>query len=189
MTTFLETERLALRRFTESDVDNLVALDGDPEVMRHITGGRTTPRAEIVDDYLPAFLGYYERFAGFGFWAVEDRHGTFLGWFHFRPQPHDPPNQVELGYRLTRAAWGLGYGTEGSKALIDKGFREFGVERVYAETMVVNTGSRRVMEKAGLRQIRVFHQDWPYEIEGGEHGDVEYAITREEWLQRPSSSG
>ncbi|MEO6086552.1 MAG: GNAT family N-acetyltransferase [Umezawaea sp.] len=181
MTTFLETDRLVLRRFTESDVDNLVALDGDPDVMRYITGGRTTPRAEIVDDYLPAFLSYYERFAGFGFWAVEDLEGTFVGWFHFRPQPHDPPNQVELGYRFTRAAWGLGYGTEGSKALIDKGFREFGVERVYAETMVVNTGSRRVMEKAGLRQIRIFHQDWPYEIEGSEHGDVEYAITRQEW--------
>jgi RimJ/RimL family protein N-acetyltransferase len=186
MTTFLETDRLVLRRFTESDVDELVALDGDPEVMRYITGGRTTPRAEVVDDYLPAFLGYYERFAGFGFWAVEDRAGAFLGWFHFRPQPHDPPGQVELGYRFTRAAWGRGYATEGSKALVDKGFREFEVDRVYAETMVVNTGSRRVMEKAGLRQVRVFHQDWPYEIEGSEHGDVEYAITRAEWeAQRP----
>jgi len=181
MTTFLETERLVLRRFTESDADHLVALDGDPDVMRYITGGVATPRAEIVEDYLPAYFAYYERFAGFGFWVAEDRAGTFLGWFHFRPQPHDPPGHVELGYRFVKAAWGLGYGTEGSKALIDKGFREFGVERVYAETMVVNTASRRVMEKAGLRQVRIFHQDWPYPIEGSEHGDVEYALTRREW--------
>ena len=66
---FLETERLVLRRFTEDDVDDLVALDGDPEVMRFITGGRQTPRREIENGVLPAFLRYYERFAGYGFWA------------------------------------------------------------------------------------------------------------------------
>ena len=47
--------------------------------------------------------------------------------------------------------------------------------------MVVNVGSWRVMEKAGLRRIRVFHQPWPYPIEGEEQGDVEYALTRDEW--------
>ena len=61
MQTFLETERLVLRRFTEADVDNLVELDSDPEVMRFINGGRPTPRDEIENDVLPAFLGYYER--------------------------------------------------------------------------------------------------------------------------------
>ena len=44
---FLETERLVLRQFTEDDVDNLVELDGDPEVMHFINGGRPTPREEI----------------------------------------------------------------------------------------------------------------------------------------------
>jgi RimJ/RimL family protein N-acetyltransferase len=66
-------------------------------------------------------------------------------------------------------------------ALIRKGFTELGVERVYAETLAVNAGSRRVMEKAGLRYIRTFHQDWPEKIPGDEHGDVEYALTRAEW--------
>ena len=47
--------------------------------------------------------------------------------------------------------------------------------------MVVNTGSRRVMEKAGMREVRMFHADWPVRIPGDEHGDVEYAITRAEW--------
>ena len=64
---FLETDRLLLRRFTEDDVENLVELDGDPEVMRFINGGRPTPRQEIESDFLPAFLDYYERFAGYGF--------------------------------------------------------------------------------------------------------------------------
>jgi RimJ/RimL family protein N-acetyltransferase len=54
--------------------------------------------------------------------------------------------------------------------------------RVHAEAMAVNTASRRVMEKAGLRHVRTFVADWPYPIEGDEHGDVEYAVTRQEWL-------
>ena len=47
--------------------------------------------------------------------------------------------------------------------------------------MAVNVASRKVMEKAGLRFVRVFHQPWPDRIEGEEHGDVEYALTRVEW--------
>ncbi|HVM17337.1 MAG TPA: GNAT family protein, partial [Gaiellaceae bacterium] len=69
----------------------------------------------------------------------------------------------------------------GSRALVEKAFAELGVERVYATTMVVNEASRRVMEKAGLRFVRVFHADWPVRIEGDEHGDVEYALGRPEW--------
>ena len=71
MQIFLETERLVLRRFTEDDVDNLVELDSDPDVMHFINGGRPTPRHEIESDVLPAFLDYYERFAGYGFWAAD----------------------------------------------------------------------------------------------------------------------
>jgi RimJ/RimL family protein N-acetyltransferase len=180
---FLETERMVLRRFTLDDVDLIVELDADPEVMRYISGGAPTPREEVLDDILPAWLGYYERFAGFGFWAAHTRAtGEFLGWFHFRPPPGGPLDDVELGYRLRRTAWRQGYATEGSLALIDRGFRTGGVRRVFASTMVVNTPSRRVMEKAGLRFVRVFHADWPVRIEGDEAGDVEYALTREEWL-------
>ena len=180
---FLETDRLLLRRFTADDVDNLVELDGDPAVMRFINGGRPTPREEIRDDYLPAWMSYYDRYPGYGFWAaVEKATGDFLGWFHLQP-PADQGrrDEPELGYRLRRSAWGKGYASEGARALVDKAFADLGAERVFAETMVVNTASRRVMEKAGLRFVRVFHQDWPDKIEGDEHGDVEYALTRAEW--------
>ena len=54
----LETDRLTLRQFTPEDVENLVELDGDPEVMRYINGGRPTPRQEIERRELPAFLAY-----------------------------------------------------------------------------------------------------------------------------------
>jgi RimJ/RimL family protein N-acetyltransferase len=179
---FLETERLVLRRFTPNDVGLLVELDSDPEVMHFITGGRPTPRREIEAEVLPAYLAYYERFVGYGFWAAVERStGDFVGWFHFRPESEECPDEVELGYRLRRSTWGKGYATEGSLALIEKGFVELGVQRVYATTMVVNSASRRVMEKAGLRYVRAFHQPWPYPIDGDEQGDVEYALTNSEW--------
>ena len=50
--------------------------------------------------------------------------------------------------------------------------------------MVVNVASRRVMEKAGLKFVRTFHQPWPDKIEGEEEGDVEYALHRSEWQQQ-----
>jgi RimJ/RimL family protein N-acetyltransferase len=185
MQVFLETDRLILRRFTEADVDNLTGLDADPEVMRFITGGVPTSRAEIENDFLPAFLSYYERFDGYGFWAaIEKMTGDFLGWFHFRPPPGAAEGEVELGYRLRRSAWGKGYATEGSRALIRKGFTEFGVRRVVASTMTVNQASRKVMEKSGLTLVRTFHEPWPHPIDGDEHGAVEYALLRAEWEQR-----
>ena len=185
MDIFLETERLVLRRFTKVDVDNLVELDSDPDVMRYINGGKPTSRDEIESDILPAFLDYYERFEGYGFWAaIEKSSGEFLGWFHFRPRKGGDVDEPELGYRLRKSAWGKGYGTEGARALIRKGFTDLGVQRVVAETLVVHTASRRVMEKAGLDFVRVFHQEWPDPIEGDEHGDVEYALSRGDWERR-----
>jgi RimJ/RimL family protein N-acetyltransferase len=80
---FLETDRLTLRRFTKADEDNLFELNSDPEVRRFLDG-EPTSRAEVRTRIIPAFLGYYERFGGFGFWAaVETATGQFLGWFHF----------------------------------------------------------------------------------------------------------
>jgi RimJ/RimL family protein N-acetyltransferase len=190
MRVFLETERLLLRRFTESDVANLHDLDGDPEVMRFVNGGKPVSRDVIREETLPRFLRAYERFEGFGVWAVIERStGEFAGWFEFYPRKHGSPEEVELGYRLRRSAWGKGYATEGSRAVIRKGFTELGVHRVVAETMAVNTASRRVMEKAGLKFVRTFHQDWPERIEGDEYGDVEYALTKADWGPQGTERG
>jgi len=180
---FLETDRLLLRRFTPADEDNLVELDSDPEVMRFLTGGKPTPRDVVRHDLLPWILRNYERYDGrFGLWAaVAKPGGRFLGWFELRPREDGGADEVELGYRLRRDAWGRGYGTEGARALVDRAFATLGVRRVFAETMAVNTASRRVMEKAGLRYVRTFHQEWEEQIDGSEHGDVEYALTRSEW--------
>jgi RimJ/RimL family protein N-acetyltransferase len=96
---------------------------------------------------------------------------------------------AELGYRLFPAVWGCGYATEGARALVRRAFTELGLERVVATTMTVNIASRRVLENAGLMLVRTFFAQWPAYIEGAEHGDVEYALARQDWQRayQPSS--
>ena len=173
----LETARLRIRRFTRDDLHRVVELDSDPEVTFHITGGLPQANAEMLEHW----LADYERWPGYGFFAaVEKASGEFIGWFHLRPEG-DAADVPELGYRLRHASWGQGYATEGSRALVEHAFAELGATRVTAFALAIHTASRRVMEKAGLRFVRLFHGDWPFKIPGDEHGDVEYAITREEW--------
>lgn len=188
MTVLLETERMVLRHFTPDDLDELIELDNDPQVMRFINGGAPTPTAD-VQHFLDHWIGYDERGTGYGTFAAIDKSiNGFLGWFHLRPGEGAGLDEPELGYRLVSRAWGRGLGTEGAVALVDLAFRSLGAARVYAGTMVVNTASRRVMEKAGLRLVRTFHATWPVRIPGDEQGDVEYAITRAEWAATTAAS-
>ncbi len=149
--------------------------------MRYLTGGRPTPREEIRDQIIPFHLAVYDRLDRLGTWAAESiATGEFLGWFHFRPGPGPDGDcaNVDLGYRLRRPAWSKGYATEGSRALISMGFTDLGVERVFARAMTVNTASRRVMEKCGLTLVRTTPYEGADVIEGAEHGEVEYALTK-----------
>jgi RimJ/RimL family protein N-acetyltransferase len=185
MRIILETARLAMRQFTEDDVDNLFNLNGDPEVMRYLTGGRPTPREEIRDQIIPFHLTCYARMDRLGTWAAESTDtGEFLGWFHFRPGSDGDITNIDLGYRLRRSTWNNGYATEGSRALISMGFTDLGVERVFAHTMTVNTASRRVMEKCGLTLVRTTPYEGADAIEGAERGEVEYALTKPAWESR-----
>ncbi|MYX13097.1 GNAT family N-acetyltransferase [Streptomyces sp. SID8374] len=182
---FLETDRLVLRPFTEAEAPGLLVLDSDPEVMRYLNGGRPTTAEAIRERTLPRLLHDHPCTGTRGFWAAEERAtGTFLGWFELRPVDDHDRTVVELGYRLNRASWGRGYATEGARALVDKGFTDLGAERVTANTMAVNAGSRRVMEKAGLTFLRAYTEEWPDAIEGSEHGEVEYELTRAVWEKR-----
>jgi RimJ/RimL family protein N-acetyltransferase len=184
----LETARLALRQFTEDDAENLFNLNSDPAVMRYLTGGRSTPLDEIRDQIIPFHLAVYERLDRLGTWAAESAAtGEFLGWFHFRPGPDGDTANVDLGYRLLRSAWNKGYATEGSRTLISTGFTDLGVERVFAHTMTANTASRHVLEKCGLALVRTTAYEGTDPVEGAEHGEVEYALTKPEWEARKAS--
>ncbi|MFI7382842.1 GNAT family N-acetyltransferase [Streptomyces sp. NPDC049813] len=178
----LETARLTLRPVAESDADSLFALDNDPAVMRFINGGLPADRDTVRTRTLPRLRHVCPALGAPGYWAAEETAtGTFLGWFELRPLDEHSPAVVELGYRLNRAAWGRGYATEGARALVRLGFTRLGVERVTANTMAVNTRSRRVMEKAGLSFLRSFHGHWPEAIAGSEQGEVEYELLRHDW--------
>lgn len=175
----METERLRLRRFTLDDVDLLTGLDSDPEVMRFLTG-KPTPREEIENVVLPELLKVYAEHPELGTFAAEQKSdGAFIGWFGM--QPTKEPAMVNVGYRLHRTAWGKGYATEGTKALIDKAFGELGMDRVLADTMAVNHRSRAVMRRSGLRFVRVYHEHFDDPLPGTEFGEVQYAVDRPTW--------
>ena len=122
--TYLETERLTLRRFSADDADLLVELDSDPAVMRFLTGGNPTTSEDVRERDLPSILAGYEKWGGkFGLFAAQEKdRGAFIGWFHLRPEQGSPVDEVELGFRLRQAEWGKGYATEGSRALLNKAF-------------------------------------------------------------------
>jgi RimJ/RimL family protein N-acetyltransferase len=185
-TILLETERLRLRRFTADDTDRLVALDSDPEVMRHITYGVPTPRATYEDVILPRWFAIYAETPLLGYWAAEDRAtGAFLGWFHLRPDRIDDGEQ-ELGYRFVRGAWGRGLATEGARAVIEHGFARVGAGKISARTLVRNCASQRVMQKCGLAFEKEFV--YPQDVIAGrpehERAAVKYSITRPAWRAR-----
>jgi len=182
----LETQRLRLRQFTPDDVDRLVELDSDPEVMRYITFGAPTPREVYTEVILPRWIAIYRDTPLLGYWAAEERDsGEFHGFFHLRPDRIDAGEQ-ELGYRLRRDSWGRGYASEGASALIDHGFLRVGVDKVSARALAGNHGSRKVMEKCGLR----FERDFEYtdDVTAGrapaERAAVKYSITRLQWRPR-----
>jgi RimJ/RimL family protein N-acetyltransferase len=186
-----ETERLVLRRFTLGDVDDLLALDNDPLVRRFVEDGEPVNAAQATRD-IEYWLDQYERSDHFGCWVAATKGGgdpdnnpdsEFIGWLHLYDRT-ETPGAPELGYRLVSKAWGQGFAAEGCRTLIDRVFQATDVHRVVAETMVIHRASRRVMEQCGMRLVREFRADWPVKIEGDEHGDVEYAITRDEWQAR-----
>jgi RimJ/RimL family protein N-acetyltransferase len=151
MNVYLTTDRMILREFTEDDLDSLVALNGDPKVMKYLTGGIPMSPERNRDEVLPLFLRFHAESPDFGYWAAVCKDTqSFVGCFQFRRRDNHGGG-IELGYRLNPADWGKGYATEICRALIAKGFSQLGVRRVFARTMATNAASIHVLEKVGLR--------------------------------------
>jgi RimJ/RimL family protein N-acetyltransferase len=186
---FLKTSRLVLRQFTDNDVDAMFEINSDPDVMLYLNGGVPHTRQHVATVVMPWLAERDERWPGLGRWAVVERSsGTVVGWSGLSPHPRlDPPRAAVLGYRFKKTAWGRGYATESSRALLTKGFSDLGTELVTADTLAINKASRRVMEKLGMTHQRTFHTPWegPAEpLEGFELGEVEYKITKAQWVQQ-----
>jgi RimJ/RimL family protein N-acetyltransferase len=182
----LATERICLRRFRPQDAPLLYDLDSDPEVMRFISKGAPTPLTQIETVILPRILSYYQKSPPEGCWAAFLASTCdFIGWFHLRADKVQP-EEMELGYRLKRSAWGCGLATEGSRALLQAAFQEWHHDKVCARTLVSNRASQRVMQKIGL----TFEGEFLYGLDilpgwsAEERRAVKYGIARSQWVKR-----
>jgi RimJ/RimL family protein N-acetyltransferase len=146
---WLQTLRLELREFVASDQVDIWRLDQDPAVMRYINGGKPTTRAQVATR-IKLIPRVYRLYPGFGTWRAARRDtGAYIGWFTLKYIPDTVV--VEVGYRLLRDAWGLGFATEGATELVRYGFDDLGLHRIVGITHRDNVASQRVLLKAGLR--------------------------------------
>jgi RimJ/RimL family protein N-acetyltransferase len=196
----LRTERLLLIPLASRHVELEVELDSDPEVLRYIFG-RARERDEVLTSRAQRMasatrvdgLGYWMAFGSDGGAAESTRPaseeaGEFIGLMMLPPahgpdQPDDP-RVADLGYRLHRRFWGKGLATEAARTLMSHAFETVGQSRVIAQTMAVNTGSRRVMDAIGMRYVRTYYPSWDDPLPGADLGEVEYEMTRAMWETR-----
>jgi RimJ/RimL family protein N-acetyltransferase len=187
----LYTGRLRLVPLTDAHLELEIALDSDPEVMRYLTG-RALSRAEVELAHRRRVAAAHE-VTGLGCWVGFAGDG-FVGWWVLQP-PHGPDQpkvagEADLGYRLLRRHWRRGYASEGARELIRYGFGDLGLDRIFAQTMAVNTASRATMSAAGLTYVRGFVSAGIYDdaVAGAEQGEVEYEITRSMWRRNTDVS-
>jgi RimJ/RimL family protein N-acetyltransferase len=148
MSIAIETERLHLRRMDMSDLDELVALHGDPEVTRFI---RPLDRSAAIERLRRNEGEWLER--GHGLLAILDRRdGAFLGRCGLKYWPQF--GETELGWALRREAWGHGYATEAAHACLEWGFAKLDVPYLTAMIDPANTRSLRVAERLGMTPMR-----------------------------------
>lgn len=180
----LHTERLSLVPLADEHLEFEIELDSDPDVMRYITGRALSP--EEVAQAHRRRLAAASEVPGLGFWAGFAKE-AFVGWWILQP-PNGPDQpkvagEADLGYRLLRRHWRHGYASEGARELIRYGFEEVRLNRIFAQTMAANVASRATMAAVGLTFTRSFCSAEPYDdpVEGGEQGEVEYALKRTAW--------
>jgi RimJ/RimL family protein N-acetyltransferase len=173
------TARLRLREFRQSDFDDVHAYARDPEVAHFMDWG---PNSE---DETRAFMD--RMFAQQAEWP---RDSVNLGVEHvgdgrvigsIRLAIGDREHLAgDIGYSFNSAYWRQGYCTEAARAMLDVGFRELGLHRIWAECNVENVGSWGVMEKLGMRREGHFRRY--KQIKGEWRDGYLYAILADEWI-------
>lgn len=145
----LESERLILRDWRDSDRNPFARMNADPRVMEFYPSVLSRAESDAMIDRLQENIGE----CGFGYWALELREsGTFIGytgigWVRYRM--HFTP-AVEAGWRVAPQFWGRGLATEAAREAVRYGFEHAGLEEIVAMAGVGNVRSRRVMEKIGM---------------------------------------
>jgi ribosomal-protein-alanine N-acetyltransferase len=179
----LETDRLILRRWRDSDRQPFARMNADPEVMAHFA--RPLEPAES-DAFVDRIKSRFEE-RGYGLWALERRSdGLFLGFTGLAYQTFEAPFTpcVEVGWRLARFAWGQGYATEAARESLRYGFEVAGLDEIVSLTSIGHTASRHVMEKLGMHHNPADDFEYPNLPPGHPlRRHVLYRLRREEFLR------
>jgi len=173
----LETGRLRLRPFAETDSDQLFALQSDAHALRYWDSPPWTDRASVE-----RFLAGCRRLAeeGTGARVVIERLSdrAFVGWCTFNSWNPDF-RSASLGFCLQPGAWGRGYATEAARSLLRWAFDAFDLNRVQAEADTRNAASARVLEKLGFVREGTLREDC---IVNGDVSDSwVYGLLRRDW--------
>jgi RimJ/RimL family protein N-acetyltransferase len=166
----LETERLLLRPFRNSDIDAYAAMCADREVMRYV-GGREVLSRDDAWRQMALLVGHWH-LRGFGMWAVEERAtGSFIGrvGLHF---PEGWPDR-EVAWALARPYWGRGFALEAARAALAHAFGHLQWQRAISLIDPDNRRSIRLAERLGQRFAR------EAEVQG--HRVALYSIERDRW--------
>ncbi len=151
----IETQRLTLRRFQESDIDELFAIMGDGVAMQH------TYIAKSLEECTQRLRTYasLESTLGYAPWTVIlQSEAKIIGWGGLNIDPFDPGWGSEVSYCFHPAYWGKGYATELVQAALQLGFCTFTLPMIAAFASPQNIGSIRVLEKCGFRYLRYLPQ-------------------------------
>ncbi|MFZ3321615.1 MAG: GNAT family N-acetyltransferase [Usitatibacter sp.] len=144
----LETPRLKLREFRESDLDQYAVMCADPEVMRYLGTGGTLSSDETWRA-IAGMLGHW-RLRGFGMWALESKEtGELVGRAGFI-YPAGWPG-FELGWVLGKPYWGRGYATEAAREALRWGYEVLKRDRVISLIRKANKPSIKVAERLGSK--------------------------------------
>jgi RimJ/RimL family protein N-acetyltransferase len=145
----IETVRLVLRRWQAGDREPFAAMGQDAEVMRHFPALLTRTESDALIDRFDTRIDA----DGYGMWALERRgDGAFIGFTGLLPVGFPSPieNDVEIGWRLARTAWGQGYATEAAAASLAFAWRRTTALRIVSMAVTANTASIAVMHRIGL---------------------------------------
>ena len=143
------TERLTIREYRMTDVEDALAIFSDPEVMRFCEPVYDLPRTEALQLY---FIKRRNEF------AVEQRQsGRVIGHLVFSQLPNEEAGIYEIGWIFHRAFWRQGYAYEASSALMKYGFAELELHKICAET-IDPLKSVALMQKLGMQPEGVFRK-------------------------------
>ncbi len=178
----LETERLLLRRWRESDAEEAFAhWMNDPDVTKYLTW---TPHGDI--ELTRALLKMWEEESGephIYHWAIVLKEGNVLIGDIAVLRADEFQERGTIGYCMGKAWWGKGIMTEALSEVLRYCFEEVGFFRIDGEHAAENLGSSRVMEKCGLAYEGTRREYFRCPTTGERVDIVERGILREEYFK------